>query len=66
MKIVYQGGVVETPAATVAAFIASRGIDAAAAIVEYEGEVYAPGADLDALELKPSAVLDVFRIMAGG
>ena len=30
------------------------------------GEVYAPGTDLAALELKPGAALDVFKLTAGG
>ena len=66
MTIVYQGAEVETEAKTVAAFLAERMIDGAKAIVEYAGEVYAPGADLTSVELKPGAVLDVFKMMAGG
>ena len=66
MKVVYQGEAVETAATTVAAFLAERGCDAAKSIVEYDGEVYAPGADLSALALKADAPLDVFKITAGG
>ena len=66
MKIVYQGQEVETDATSVAAFLAARGDDCAKAIVEYAGEVYAPGSDLTALELKPGANLDVFKLTAGG
>lgn len=66
MTIIYQGKEVETEATTVAAFLAERAVDGAKAIVEYAGEVYAPGADLAALELKPGAALDVFKMMAGG
>ena len=66
MTIVYQGAEVETEAKTVAAFLAERKVDGAKAIVEYAGEVYAPGADLTSVELKPGAVLDVFKMMAGG
>ena len=49
MKIVYQGAEVETSAATVAGFLAERGVDAAKALVEYKGEVHASGEGLDAL-----------------
>ena len=66
MKIVYQGTEVETGQTLVAGFLAERQVDVAKAIVEYAGEVYAPGADLAALELKPGAALDVFKLTAGG
>ena len=66
MKIVYQGQSVETTAATVAEFLSARGVDTAKAIVEYGGEVYAPGADLASLSLADGASLDVFRMTAGG
>ena len=66
MKIVYQGRETETDLESVAAFLAERGVAAAQAIVEYAGEVYAPGSDLAALELKPGAALDVFKLTAGG
>ena len=66
MTVIYQGKETETPATTVAAFLAERTVDGAKAIVEYAGEVYAPGTDLAALELKPGAALDVFKLTAGG
>lgn len=66
MTIIYQGEETETEATNVAAFLAERMIDGAKAIVEYAGEVYAPGADLTALMLQSGAVLDVFKVMAGG
>lgn len=66
MTIIYQGEETETEATSVAAFLAERKVDGAKAIVEYSGEVYAPGADLTAVELKPGAALDVFKMMAGG
>ena len=66
VKIIYQGKETETSATTVAAFLAERKVDGAKAIVECAGEVYAPGADLTAVELKPGAALDVFKMMAGG
>ena len=66
MQIVYQGQSVETDARTVQEFLAARLPDTTKAIVEYAGEVYAPGADLGALALRPGAALDVFKMMAGG
>ena len=66
MKIKYQGEAVDTTAKTVAEFLSARGVDPAKAIVEYGGEVYAPGADLSALVLVDGASLDVFKMTAGG
>ena len=66
MKIKYQGDAVDTTAKTVAEFLSARGVDPAKAIVEYGGEVYAPGADLSALTLVDGASLDVFKMTAGG
>ena len=66
MKIKYQGDAVDTTAKTVAEFLSARGVDSAKAIVEYDGEVYAPGADLASLALKAEAPLDVFKLTAGG
>ena len=66
MKIVYQGAEVETSAVNVAEFLAERGVNAATALVEFGGEVYAPGADLRPLALTDGAALDVFRMVAGG
>ena len=66
MKIKYQGDAVDTTAKTVAEFLLARGVDPAKAIVEYGGEVYAPGSDLLALTLVDGASLDVFKMTAGG
>ena len=71
MKIKYQGDAVDTTAKTVAEFLSARGVDPAKAIVEYAiveygGEVYAPGADLSSLALVDGASLDVFKMTAGG
>ena len=66
MKIKYQGDAVDTTAKTVVEFLSARGVDPAKAIVEYGGEVYAPGADLSALALVDGASLDVFKMTAGG
>ena len=66
MKIKYQGETGDAAEKTVAEFLSARGVDPAKAIVEYGGEVYAPGADLSALALKAEAPLDVFKLTAGG
>ena len=66
MMIKYQGESVDTTATTVAEFLSARGVDPAKAIVEYGGEVYAPGADLSSLSLVDGAALDVFKMTAGG
>lgn len=66
MTIFCQGKETVTTATTVAAFLAERGIDGARAIVEYAGEVYAPGADLSSVALKQGAALEIFKVMAGG
>ena len=66
MKIKYQGEAVDTTAKTVAEFLSAQGVDPAKAIVEYDGEVYAPGVDLASLALKAEAPLDVFKLTAGG
>lgn len=66
MKIKYQGEVVDTTAKNVAEFLSAQGVDPAKAIVEYGGEVYAPGADLSSLALVDGAPLDVFKMTAGG
>lgn len=66
MNIVYQGREVETSAATVAGFLAEKGVDAARALVEYKGEVHAAGAGLDGLALDEGAELNVFALVAGG
>ena len=66
MKVIFQNSEVETAASTLAAFLSERQIDGARAIVEYAGEVYPAGADLAAVELRPGAPIEVFKIMAGG
>ena len=43
-----------------------RNIDPAKVIVEYRGEVYAPGADLSALAFNEGESLNVFKVVAGG
>lgn len=64
MKIIYQGKVEETSAATVAEFLEGR-VRLLAAVVEYKGEAYPPGADLS-MPLEDGAELNVFHMVAGG
>ena len=66
MKIKYQGNDEETAAATVAAFLAEKGVNAKTAIVEYGGEIYGAEADLSAVQLTDGAELNVFNIVSGG
>lgn len=65
MKINYQGNEEETAATTVAAFLAAQGVDAAEAVVELDGEIVA-GDAVAAAALHEGAVLNAFRIVAGG
>ena len=43
-----------------------RNIDPTKVIVEYRGEVYAPGADLSAIAYTDGETLNVFKVVAGG
>ena len=65
MKIVYQGKPEETSAPTVGAFLEGKGVSAGTAVVEYQGEIRAPGDRLD-MPLVEGATLNAFRIVAGG
>ena len=65
MKIRYQGKETETGADTVAAFLATQGVDAAEAVVELDGEIVASGS-VAGTPLREGAELNVFRIVAGG
>lgn len=66
MKIVYQGRPEETACPSLAGYLAAKGVDAAKAIVECAGEIYAPGADLTGVALKDGVEVNVFRVVAGG
>ncbi len=66
MKIIYQGKEETTAQTALSAFLSEKGVDAAKAIVEYAGEIYAPGADLSAVDLSDGASLNVFKVVAGG
>ena len=65
MKILYQGKETETDAATVAAFLAVQGVKSEEAVVELDGEIVAVDS-VAATSLREGAVLNVFRIVAGG
>ena len=65
MKIRYQGKEAETDAATVAAFLAVRGVKSEEAVVELDGEIVA-GDAMAAAALHEGAELNAFRIVAGG
>ena len=65
MKIRYQGKETETDAATVAAFLAVQGVKSEEAVVELDGEIVAADS-VAATSLREGAVLNVFRIVAGG
>ena len=66
MKVVFQGRSEETASRSLAEFLAAKGVDAAKAIVECAGEIYAPGSVLDGVTLADGCKIDVFRIVAGG
>ena len=66
MEIIYQGKKAETDAATVAEFLAGRGVRTIAALVEYKGVAHSPGDDLSSLALEEGAELNVFHMVAGG
>lgn len=65
MKILYQGKEAETDAATVAEFLAVQGVKSEEAVVELDGEIVASGS-VAGTPLREGAVLNVFRIVAGG
>lgn len=66
MKIVYQGRSVETDAVYVKDYLEQAGVDLSRALIEYRGEVYAPGTDLQSLRLEAESELNVFNVVAGG
>ena len=65
MGILYQGKPEETSATTVAAFLAAKGIDAKAAVVEYKGDILSAEA-AGAAAIEDGAELNVYRIVSGG
>lgn len=65
MKITYQGQETETEPTTLAAFLTARGVNIPESVVECDGEILI-GARALAAPLAANAVLNVFRIVAGG
>ena len=65
MTIIYQGRAEAADAATVAAFLAAKGIDAKTAVLEYKGDILS-AEDADAAALEDGAELNVYRIVSGG
>ena len=51
---------------TLAEYLERKCIDGSKAIVEYRGEIYAPGSDLSLIEYADGEVVDVFKVVAGG
>ncbi len=66
MTVIYQGKPEQTIATTLAAFLASKGVDTARAIVEANGEIHSPGADLSQVPLTENLEVNVFKVVAGG
>ena len=66
IMIFYQGAPVQTAAGTLGELLRERGVDPAKALIEHDGEVLAPGEDLEARALSDGSKVDVFMIVAGG
>lgn len=47
-------------------YLNEKGFDAAKVIVEYQGEIYAPGSDFAAVAYAEGEPVNVFRVVAGG
>lgn len=51
---------------TLAEYLKAKGIDSTKAIVEYQGEIYAPGTDLSHVPYQEGDKVEVFKVVAGG
>lgn len=51
---------------TLAEHLSAKGIDSSKAIVEYKGEIYAPGSDLSQVPYTEGNEVGVFKVVAGG
>lgn len=51
---------------TLADYLTEKGYDAATVIVEYKGEIHAPGSDLSVVAYDEGSPVEVFRVVAGG
>lgn len=47
-------------------YLDEKGLDAAKVIVEYRGEIYAPGSDFAAVPYEECDPVGIFRVVAGG
>lgn len=47
-------------------YLSVKGIDPKTVIVEYKGEIYAPGSDLGAVEYTEGESVELFKVVAGG
>lgn len=62
-RLLFQGAPTETSAATLAAFLAERGLNPALTLCELNGQPLAPGTDRPLAE---GDTLNAFAIVAGG
>lgn len=51
---------------TLADYLAAKGIDPKTVIVEYQGEIYAPGTDLATVVYAEGDPVELFKVVAGG
>lgn len=51
---------------TLAEYLTEKGIDSTKVIVEYKGEIHAPGTDLSAVAYTEGDPVEIFRVVAGG
>ena len=65
-KLVYQGVAEETAADSIADFLRTKGVDSSLAIIELDGEIFAPGELPPSKEFSDGSTLNVFRLVAGG
>lgn len=51
---------------TLADFLQEKGCDPNKVIVEYKGEIFAPGSDFASITYEEGAKVEIFRVVAGG
>ena len=66
MKILFQGKERETSSASVGEFLTQAGVARSGVLVEYKGEIYTEGMDLDKIKIEEGAELNIFQIVSGG
>lgn len=47
-------------------YLNAKNIDPKTVIVEYKGEIYAPGSDLSTVEYVEGEAVELFKVVAGG